>query len=182
MDVINELLTAEDPLLALSSLDGTRKRLDLVERQLIESARAGGAGWSQIAAALGLRSRQAAEQRWLRLSGESYRDPAAERARRARQRTVDAPAGEAIAGLRAAVRETHLHIQVHPDWDALDPRAVLVRAAVSAARTAPPGALYALAAHAVADMRAFVANGHPLDLLATALAAATPAPGASTQS
>lgn len=45
----------------------------------MERARAAGMSWSQIAAALGLRSRQAAEQRYLRRTG---RDP--DRARRRR--------------------------------------------------------------------------------------------------
>nr|MDT0656672.1 hypothetical protein [Micromonospora sp. DSM 115978] len=59
-DVVDHL----DPLRLVPLL---RVHLDEVERRLIEDARDRGASWARVAAALGLATRQAAEQRWLRL-------------------------------------------------------------------------------------------------------------------
>jgi hypothetical protein len=68
----------------LATIPGRRADLDARERWAIDAARAAGASWSEVAAALGLRSRQAAEQR---------------RSRLGRQRDIDSPA---IAELRRA--------------------------------------------------------------------------------
>src|SRR5262249_54781893 len=68
--------STEDTLVALALVPGLRTHLDTVERALIEKAREGGASWARIAAALGLASRQAAEQRYLRLRAETARVPA----------------------------------------------------------------------------------------------------------
>ena len=58
-------MTAE--LTELAQLRAARARLDEQELTLIERARHAGATWAQIATALGLTSRQAAEQRRQRL-------------------------------------------------------------------------------------------------------------------
>jgi hypothetical protein len=61
---------AEDPdvlLEALLQLRKLRERLTEWEPQLIDAARAAGVSWAQLAPALGVASRQAAERRYLRL-------------------------------------------------------------------------------------------------------------------
>ena len=50
-------------LVQLAEVGAARARLDERELELIDRARHGGATWAQVAAALGLGSRQAAEQR-----------------------------------------------------------------------------------------------------------------------
>ncbi|MEV4620774.1 hypothetical protein AB0J74_18945 [Asanoa sp. NPDC049573] len=58
-------------LTALVVLRRIRSQLDGWERQLIAGAREAGASWAQLAPALGVASRQAAERRYLRLSPDS---------------------------------------------------------------------------------------------------------------
>ena len=140
---------------ALAGLANLRAELDRLERDLIASARDHGASWSQIATALGLRSRQAAEQRWLRLGASEGRSPAPVRVERQRQRSVDEMAGPAMATLRSAVQATLRRIEAEPGWDALDPRADLVRNTLSTAATAPPGALFSLVSQAIEDLDSF---------------------------
>lgn len=137
---INELLTG-DPLDGLGRIDAFRRELDEAERELIEAARAQGHGWAAIAAALGLRSRQAAEQRWLRLTSVEKRDPGPERARRREQQSVDSAAGVEIARLRQAVMAAYRQVQ-GPE---------LLKQTLAAAIDAPPGALFELATKAVSD-------------------------------
>lgn len=178
MASINETLTrideAEDPLTGLSYLEEMRRETDLVERRLIEDARAQGTGWAQIAAALGLKSRQAAEQRWLRLCGEKTRDPIGVRTSRRYQQSVDTHAGPAIRELRAAVVVALREIDDDPAWDGIHSRAVLLRESLSAAVSAAPGALYALVRHAVEDLGVLDHTSESLDRLRDALDAATP--------
>jgi hypothetical protein len=50
-------------LAALDAIPAERRELDLREHQLITSARTAGATWQQIAARLGYKDRQAAQQR-----------------------------------------------------------------------------------------------------------------------
>jgi hypothetical protein len=126
-----------DVLPALALTARLRADLDRAERQLIRLARERGASWQEIAASLGLRSRQAAEQRWLRLCGASGRDVTETR----RQRSVDKITGEQVLALRAAV--TALSDQVDNP---------LARKTLEVARTATPGALYDLAKLAVNDL------------------------------
>ncbi len=143
----------DDLLAALSTVPERRAELDDVERTLIDAARDSGASWTQIAAALGLRSRQAAEQRRLRLGAPgSRRDPAAARERRQRQRVGDAAAGEQIVALRAAVRDLAAGIDRTPGWDDQGPRARLARRTLSIALDADPGALVDLTRHVVDDL------------------------------
>lgn len=169
-----------EPLGELSRLADARSDLDRVERRLIEAARAQGTSWSRIASALGLASRQAAEQRWLRLSGDSTRDPAPARAARLRQRTVDASYGAPILELRRAALNAHLYIEEDDEWDRRHPRAVLIRTSLGAAITAEPGALYELTAQAIRDLQDAFWPALPAGLASTlrrlkrAVAAATP--------
>src|SRR5262245_2531535 len=102
---------------ALSELRQVRADLDRVERELISSAREQSAGWPAIARALGLGSRQAAEQRWLRLKGVATRDPAQARRSHVRQRTVDAEAGQELSDLRRAAVQACRLIEADHEWD-----------------------------------------------------------------
>jgi hypothetical protein len=169
----------DDPLPALRLLAGLRSHLDTVERQLIESARDHGDSWAKIADALGLASRQAAEQRLLRLAGPAGRDPSPERRRRTRQRSVDELHGAELAKLRPAVAAAARQLALHPQWTENEPRATLAHTTLSLAATAEPGPLFSLAAQALADLNT-VPSGPPaairaaLDRLRAATAAATP--------
>lgn len=58
----------DDLLEALARIRELREQLTAYEPQLIEAARRRGASWAQLASALGVASRQAAERRYLRLS------------------------------------------------------------------------------------------------------------------
>jgi hypothetical protein len=81
-----------DQVLALLALvPQARVRLDQMEAELTDAARAAGASWSTIAGPLGLATRQAAESRALRVRQSlttGARDQAAQRAQVARQRAA----------------------------------------------------------------------------------------------
>jgi hypothetical protein len=96
-----------DALAALTLLRHLREELAEWEPRLIAAARAHGASWIQLAPALGVASRQAAERRYLRLrpddtgmatTGEQR--VRAERERRAGDRAVAKWADENVIGLR----------------------------------------------------------------------------------
>ncbi|GIH03211.1 hypothetical protein Rhe02_12780 [Rhizocola hellebori] len=165
---------------ALARLRDQRAELDLAERALIEQAREAGLGWAQIASALGLASRQAAEQRLLRLSAGSTRDPVQARAKRAKQRIVDNPFGPSIAELRSAARAAQIQVAIVDGWDALHPRAGLIRRSLELAVSAPPSGLYELARQAIEDSTQLPvaevppAAGEAIRKLALTLEAATP--------
>ncbi|MGN9911776.1 hypothetical protein ACTMTJ_29980 [Phytohabitans sp. LJ34] len=100
---------ARDPALeALVALRELRALLDGWEPQLIDVARSAGASWAELAPALGVASRQAAERRYLRLRRTDADIPGAtqdqrvqaERDRRAGDRAVTAWAREHGADLR----------------------------------------------------------------------------------
>lgn len=139
-------------LAALAGVPAVRADLDRVERELIGAARALGVGWPTIARALGLGTRQAAEQRWLRLRGGLSRDPDRVRAAQREQRIVDDATGKAVAELRRAAADLHRRIEADHGWDGRHSRAALARASLAAAVDAPPGALYALCRHAIDDL------------------------------
>jgi hypothetical protein len=147
----NQVAGAE-ALAALPVITALRRRLDRCELALIESARTAGASWTTVAQGLGLASRQAAEQRFLRLSGESTRDARAARTARRGQRAVDGTHGPAIAELRAAVRMVLARVELDPSWDTRFRRAALCRASLAMAVDAAPGALFALSERALADL------------------------------
>lgn len=92
---------------ALVLLRQVREQLTAWEPELIDAARAHGASWADLAPALGVASRQAAERRALRLRpstdhGVSTGDErvSAERDRRAQVRAVDSWARDRSADLR----------------------------------------------------------------------------------
>jgi hypothetical protein len=94
-------------LVALALLRQVREQLAGWEPELIDAARANGASWAQLAPALGVASRQAAERRALRLrpgtdqaATTGDQRVTAERDRRAGIRAVDAYARDHSADLR----------------------------------------------------------------------------------
>jgi len=94
-------------LAALTQLRAVRENLAAWEPELIDAARAHGASWAQLAPALGVASRQAAERRALRLRPSAQPDTrtgdqrvTAERDRRAGQKAAAAWARDHAADLR----------------------------------------------------------------------------------
>ncbi|MEO3928043.1 hypothetical protein ABGB07_29865 [Micromonosporaceae bacterium B7E4] len=170
-----------EPLAALRLLGGLRAGLDEAERRLVEAAREQRTSWAQIATALGLASRQAAEQRWVRLSGAATRDPARVRVERKRQQSVDTAFGAEVSRLRAAVVAVHRQLGTEPDRGDWHPWARLAHTTLGLAGSADPGGLYALAVHAVDDLERVPAEQFggalpdALDRLRRALDQATPA-------
>ncbi|MEV0397693.1 hypothetical protein [Polymorphospora rubra] len=126
----------------LAQMRAARARLDEQELTLIERARHAGATWAQIATALGLASRQAAEQRRQRLTD----------AAQARHHETTSAYAPRMAAVRTAVVQLGRWIDTDRRWDGRFTRAALVRATVATALQAPPGALYALAVHLLADL------------------------------
>jgi len=132
-----------DALADLTSLRAVRSDLDQRELDLIDRARHAGATWAEIAAALGLASRQAAEQRRQRLRSISA----------VRRDNHDAAYAESLVAVRKAVLDLHRHIEADRVWDARFVRAALARRTLAIAADAAPGALFSLAAQAVTDVR-----------------------------
>ncbi|RAO23225.1 hypothetical protein [Micromonospora noduli] len=126
----------------LAEVRATRARLDEQELEIIDRARHDGATWAQIATALGLGSRQAAEQRRQRLVA----------ARWSRRQQLDLRMPPQIAALRAAVADLGRWIGADQRWDSRFRRAVLVRSTVDAALDAAPGSLHALALLLATDL------------------------------
>ncbi|MFF5055245.1 hypothetical protein ACFY1S_18890 [Micromonospora sp. NPDC000663] len=126
----------------LADVQATRVDLDERELDLIGRARHGGATWAQVATALGLGSRQAAEQRRQRLMA----------ARRSRRQRLDLGLPSQIVALRTAVADLDRWLATDRRWDGRFRRAALVRRTVDACLDAAPGSLYALALHLVADL------------------------------
>ncbi|XVU27346.1 hypothetical protein ACQPZJ_09980 [Actinoplanes sp. CA-054009] len=153
----------------LRAIPEARARLDAAELELIDQARRAGATWSEIAGALGLSSRQAAEQRRLRLAAAAARPAGPEEF------------GDRVAALRAAAAEVHRRIGADRRWDRRFTRAALVRDTLATAADAPAGALFSLAAASVGDLSE-AAGSMPgptraaIDRLRDALEAATPQP------
>jgi len=144
-----------DELADLSALPAQRHELDQRALDLIDRARHAGATWGEIAVALGLASRQAAEQRRQRLRS----------AIRSRREELD-PRG--IASLRAAAVDLLRHIEADRSWSGRFTRAPLVRSTLEAAVDAAPGGLFALTEQALSDLRTARATGVPRPLRAAA--------------
>ncbi|MGK5684626.1 hypothetical protein [Actinoplanes sp. URMC 104] len=152
-------------------MPAARARLDAEELELIDRARRDGATWGEIAEALGLGSRQAAEQRRLRLVTAVRKQPSAPDAY-----------GEKIAHLREAALELHRRVGADRRWDRRFTRAVLVRETLAAVPGAAGGALFALVEAVVADLDALAGAERPLpaptraavERLRDALAVASP--------
>ncbi|WP_211268688.1 hypothetical protein [Actinoplanes subtropicus] len=100
--------SAQAALAALIALRHLRDHLDAWEPKLIATARAAGASWAELAPAIGVTSRQAAERRYLRIRRGAQDDAAAtadqrvtaERDRRAGTRAVTGWARDNGADLR----------------------------------------------------------------------------------
>ena len=152
----------------LRAIPAARARLDAQELDLIDRARRAGATWGEIAGALGLGSRQAAEQRRLRLVAAVRPAPAA-----------PDEYGEVIAELRKAALDLHRRVGADSRWDRRFNRAVLVRETLAAVPDAAGGALFALVEAVVADLGTVprplpAATRAAVDRLTRALAAASP--------
>lgn len=130
----------------LRTVQARRARLDAEELELIDRARRDGATWAEIAAALGLTSRQAAEQRRARLAQTS------ERVSRPHRRELDQGYGPSVPELRKRSVELHRRIGADRRWDGRFTRAALVRETLAAAPDAPAGALYDLIAAVLGDL------------------------------
>lgn len=99
--------TSAQFLVALTLLRELRTQIAAWEPDLIDAARSAGASWAQLAPALGVASRQAAERRYLRLRPSTADGPstgdarvAAERDKRAADRAVQHWARDNAADLR----------------------------------------------------------------------------------
>ncbi|MBV1852705.1 hypothetical protein [Catellatospora tritici] len=140
---------------ALARLNDLRAKLDQAELRLLTGARRHRVSWTRIASALGLRSRQAAEQRAARLAEQVGSGvPEVEC-----QHCVDTIPMEA---LRRAVRETYAQLIADPSWDGAYPRATLAREHLHAAAQAPPGSLYSLVKHVIGDLSGVELIGRPV--------------------
>ncbi|GAA1657817.1 DUF3156 family protein [Kribbella alba] len=135
----------EDLLEALVRLRALRERLTDWEPRLIDAARAAGISWTQLAPALGVASRQAAERRYLRLNPNAT-GPAmtgeqrvqAARDQRASDRAVAAWARENAADLRRlAGQVTSLDGLDHPTQASVDRIHVALGSNDTAALLAP---------------------------------------------
>ncbi|MFJ1709410.1 hypothetical protein [Kitasatospora sp. NPDC088346] len=146
----------EPALAALVLLRELRTELAGWEAGLVETARAGGATWADLAQPMGVASRQAAENRYLRLRPTEAAETGAERVkavrdRRAAQRAVTAWARDNAADLRVLAAQ----ITAAPG---LAPRA---RPALTALTTALGAADPADLIAPLADMRPHLAPTHP---------------------
>lgn len=138
---------------SLTQIGDLRHDLDRVEHRLIALARGAGAGWQEIADSLGLRSRQAAEQRYLRLDASAEPDIGAVRKRLARRREMDARADARAARLRAAAGALIDELeQVARRAEGGGAGAVLALSTVRIAVDGEAGALYDLVAQALDDL------------------------------
>jgi hypothetical protein len=131
-----------DPLDQLTAIPAAREQLDDAELDLIDRARQAGATWSRVADALGLGSRQAAEQRRQRLA-------ATRAARRARS---DRGWPAEVAALRNLLADLRRWVDADRRWDARFARAALIRRTTVVALEAEPGGLYDLATSVCADL------------------------------
>ncbi|MDQ0370564.1 hypothetical protein [Catenuloplanes indicus] len=155
-DEVHAVLAAPAPglaeaMAALGRVAQLRTELDAAEAALIEAARDGGAGWSAIASALGLASRQAGEQRLARLR----------RRITVRQQSVDDPVRNLISAVSAAAGA----IAADPGWDDRHPAAALVRQCLALAAAQrpddPPGGRYSLVDDVLNDLREWDAAALP---------------------
>ena len=149
-------LSANQVLSALTLLRELRTQIAGWEPELIEAARALGTSWADLAPALGVASRQAAERRYLRLRPSSdgatgEQKVAAERNKRAGDKAVSAWARTNAADLR------HLAGQS----GALDDLGAAAAADLAALRGALGGDDAADLLGPLADARAHLQAAHP---------------------
>jgi hypothetical protein len=137
---------ADKVLAALEVLRHLRSQLADWEPELITAAREAGASWVELAPALGVASRQAAERRYLRLRPSSTGEPTgegrvrAERDRRAGDRAVANWARENSASLRELAGQVSAATGANPVRDALaaDDPAALISPLTDAHADLPP--------------------------------------------
>ncbi|MFI6151125.1 type III effector protein [Kitasatospora sp. NPDC051170] len=150
---------AEQALAALLLLRELRTQLAGWEAPLVEAARAGGATWADLARPMGVASRQAAENRYLRLRPTGTTSPGetgaervkAVRDRRAASRAVGAWARDHGAALRVLAAQITAASGHTP---AAGPALTALTTALGAA---DPADLIA----PLADMRPHLATAHP---------------------
>ncbi|HVV24039.1 MAG TPA: HSP18 transcriptional regulator [Pseudonocardiaceae bacterium] len=146
--------TADELLAALAALRELRLLIAAWEPELITAARQAGATWTQLAPALGVTSRQAAERRYLRLqpteTGETTGEARvqATRDQRAGQRAVDHWARANAAELRQLAGEISGLADLNPE---ARNRADEVHAALAGEATDLLGPLDDVRSHLVAD-------------------------------
>ena len=121
----------------LREIPARRARLDAAELALIDQARRAGATWPEIAGALGLASRQAAEQRRARLA-----------------RSASRPVDDELFELRESAADLERRLGADRRWDRRFTRAALVRETLRGASEAPAGALFDLVTAALTDLSA----------------------------
>jgi hypothetical protein len=168
-------MSSSEVLNALATVNGRREELDRAEWLLVAAARRDGATWAEVAAALGLRSRQAAEQRWLRLRGAigpatdgaaipgGPRDPRT--VRTLRDFEPEWAQRDDVMRLRqrvALVYDLLVQIPVGPRGD---PAMRLARKTLAVAGRAPAGALHDLVRLAIDDLRRVPAQSQGPDLV-----------------
>jgi hypothetical protein len=116
----------DELILAMKLLQLARRDIDRLERSLIEHARSQKFPWLKIAGFLGLTSRQAAEQRYLRLqaadlqeSGEDVeRDPRVVRRAKDREATMNGILADSEVWLRKLASHISLEIKYDPErWN-----------------------------------------------------------------
>ena len=155
------VVAGSDVLKALATIGGRRDELDRAEWLLVAAARRDGATWAEVAKTLGLRSRQAAEQRWLRLQGAVGGSGAAKASTRLREpsqvrafRDPDpAPERDDVVRLRRSVALLYDLLVQLPAGPGADPALRLARETLAVGGPAPAGALHDLARRAVDDLR-----------------------------
>ncbi len=124
----------------LGTLRRLRSRLDRWEPVLIDAARDRGLTWAQIAPALGLASRQAAERRYLRLKPQAADQPDSTREHRVEttrnQRSGDRAVADWARDNAAAVRQLAGQITAiaTDDADGTDRSSVAASAAIDRVR------------------------------------------------
>jgi hypothetical protein len=151
-----ELLTA------LVTLRRLRDRLAGWEPLLIGAAREQGLTWTEIAPALGLASRQAAERRYLRLNPQPADEPSTTREQRVRAARDRRSGDRAVAGWArdhaAGLRQLAGQVTVLHGDEALDPAA---RASVARVHSALGGDDVADLIDPLADAAQSLSASHP---------------------
>jgi hypothetical protein len=128
----------------LAAVRIARAELEERERLLIERARRAGASWAEVAEGLGLTSRQAAQQRYQRLTAIVQ----------ARRLEADRALAPRVAQVRLLLTALQRWIDADRDWDVRFVRARLIRSTLATALEAEPGAMFSLVTHLAGDLAA----------------------------
>ncbi|TWD73000.1 hypothetical protein FB561_6884 [Kribbella amoyensis] len=151
-------------LAALAAMHRIRAYFDRCEPRLIDEARDRGATWAQIAPALGLASRQAAERRYLRLKPLAADAPETTREHRVRATRNQRSADRAVAGWArdnaAALRQLAGQITALPS-DASNPSSAEAGPSIARLRDALGGNDAAELVQPLAAAAASLRTSHP---------------------